>query len=295
MMHKFIFSIFFLTIVTTGAYAEEAVIFSRLTDGYWQVWAMNPDGTNQKKITDSKMDKRDPVCTDNGKKILFRTNNGQLFMKNLSNSAETELLAKYQMINNPDVCPVNNELLFVRFDPRETDISDIWKSDMEGKDTKILTKDRRLKYQPVFSGLCDQIAFVKADESRHAHHVWIMMSSGDAPRQLTAGEKGFDVLPDFLPGDKGVVFSSNRDGKDYEIYTIGLNETTLTQLTENDVIDTSPSVSGQGNGLIFVSSRSGEQQVWRMDLDGKNAVQLTQGEDESVDPQWCLAGGGDQK
>lgn len=294
-MNKIFFLTFLIVLTAQGASAEEAIIFSRLTDGYWQVWAMNTDGSNQKQITDSKMDKRDPVCMDHGKKILFRTNNGQLFMKNLSTSDEMELLEKYQMINNPDVCPVTNELLFVRFDPRETDISDIWKSDIDGNDTRILTKDKRLKYQPVFNAECDEIAFVKASEKRAAHHLWLMSNNGENLRQVTEGEEGFDVLPDFLPGQGGLVFSSNRVGKDYEIYKIDFENKQITPLTENETLDTSPSVSAIGGGLVFVSSRSGNQQVWRMTIDGANAVQLTTGENESVDPQWCLAGDGEIK
>jgi len=281
----FIFSTYIFS--AADVQAEEVIVFSRLTDGYWQIWAMNPDGTKQTPITTTKIDKRDPVCTNNGKTILFRTNNGQLFMKNLSSPQEEEVLAKYQLINNPDVCPSTNEVIFVRFDPRETDISDIWKSDLEGKDTRILTKDKRLKYQPVFNATCDEIAFIKAAEKKTTHRVWLMSATGENPRQLTDGEEGFDALPDFLPDQKGVVFSSNRDGKDYEIYSIDLDGKNLTQITDNTTLDTSPAVSPQHSRMLFVSSRSGSQQVWRMNADGSDAVQLTNSAEEAVDPQWC--------
>ncbi|MGE0266940.1 MAG: TolB family protein [Candidatus Omnitrophota bacterium] len=285
-MNKTFFLTFLIVLTAQGASAGEAVIFSRVTDGYWQIWAMNPDGTKQTQITNSQTDKRNPVCMNNGTGVLYRTNNGQLFFKNLSSSEERELLSKYQIINNPDVCLSNNDLLFVRFDPRENDISDIWASDPRGNDPRILTKDKRLKYQPVYNADCTEIAFVKADDNKGAHHIWLMSASGENLRQLTDGEKGFDVLPDFFLDRKGLVFSSNRDGEDYEIYAVNLEDRSLTKLTDNAVLDTSPAVSHNG-GIVFVSSRSGSQQLWRMNVDGTNAVQLTDGQDEAIDPNWC--------
>lgn len=280
-----------MVLTAQGASAGEAVIFSRLTDGYWQVWAMNTDGSNPKQITDSKLDKRDPVCMDNGKKILFRTNNGQLMVKNLALIEEAEVLSKYNLINNPAFCDAKDKVLFVRFDPRATDISDIWTSDLDGNDPRILTKDKRLKYQPVFNRSCDQIAFVKADDDGKSHHLWVMSDNGENMRQVTEGS-GFDVLPDFLPGDQGLVFSSNRVGKDYEIYQVDFNAKAVTPLTDNEFLDTSPAVSADGKRILFVSTRSGSQQVWVMNTDGTESGQLTNGDAEALDPQWCLAGGG---
>lgn len=295
-MNKPFFSIvLFLTFVTANALAEEAIIFSRVAEeGYWQVWAMKPDGSNQKQITRSKSDKRDPVCMDGGKKILYRTNSGQLFMVNLSTLEETERLGKYQRINNPSVCEATNELLFVRFDPREIDISDIWLSDLEGKDAKILTKDKRLKYQPVFDRSCGKIAFVKADTDGQSHHLWVMNSDGSGAEQVTVSS-GLSVLPEFLADGQSLVFSSNSGGKDYEIYTVDIRTKEVTPLTENAVLDTAPAVSRELKKIAFVSRRSGSQQIWTMDLDGTSAVQLTNSAEESLDPQWCLAGDGEIK
>ena len=85
----------------SDAEASDRIAYSRLTDGYWQIWTIAPDGTDQHKITDSPMDKRDPVWIKDGKAIVFRTNNGQLFMFDLAVKKEQELLTQFKNIVNP--------------------------------------------------------------------------------------------------------------------------------------------------------------------------------------------------
>lgn len=131
--------------------AKELIAYSHLTgEGYWQIWVMDADGKNKRQITRSHQDKRDPAWIDHGSKIAFRTNNSELFLVDLDGTNEREILGKYKNINNPHFSRATNEIVFVRFDPRAIDTSDIWKSDIDGKNTILLTRDRRLKYQPVF-------------------------------------------------------------------------------------------------------------------------------------------------
>ena len=58
------------------------------------------------------------------------------------------------------------------------------------------------------------------------------------------------------------------------------------RLTDAPGLDSDPSFSPDGQNIIFVSNRSGNQQIWKMDLEGGNLIQLAQGDQESVDPDW---------
>lgn len=289
MFRLVILTLLFLTSHVVQGYAEESIVFSRLSNGYWQLWSMQSDGTEQTQLTTTPVDKRDPVCMKNGKKLLYRTNNGRLFILDPATREEREILARYARINNPDYCPDTSQVIFVRFDPREMDISDIWRSDIEGKDTRLLTRDHRLKYQPAYSADCSQIVYVKAGQDAKAHHLWVMNADGEEAKQITRADKGFDVLPEFLRDGEAVIFSSNRDGEDYEIYKVNLSNGEVTVLTQNEVLDSSPAASREIDAIVYVSSHSGNQQIWRMNADGSEAVQLTDSDVESIDPHWCPA------
>ncbi len=307
MLKPKIFFLLLLFLFSSEANADEFIAYSHLTDGYWQIWVMKFDGSQQHRVTNSHVDKRDPSWLSGGR-IAYRTNDGRLFVVDVEKNTGEEILPQFKMINNPDFSSVTNEILFVRFDPRSPDISGIWKMALDGQKPILLTREKAFVYQPAFSPQADIVAFVKAEPNKIDHHLWIMSalgganSDGDA-KQLTQGP-GYHTLPDFSPDGQWITFSSNRDG-DYEIYLINIHSKEMIQLTDNENLDTSSCFSPDGESIIFVSDRGGNQQIWMMplldqlgpalrdkagakgtDMNGANPKQLTRGQDESIDPAW---------
>lgn len=270
------------------ASAQEQVVYSRLTDGYWQIWMINEDGSEPTQLTTSKRDKRSPVCIDSTQQVVYRSNNGKLYQYSLENGQETELLSRYNSINSPDYCDGIQKLLFVRFNPREIDISDIWVSDMTGDETRMVTQDKYLKYHPSFSPTCDQVAFVSAD-GQLEHNIWTISPESKERVQITKAD-GLDVHPRFTPDGANIIFASNRDGQDYEIYVVNVESKKVKSITNNEDLDTTPDVAADSQRVVFTSTRSGVQQLWLMDLDGSNVKQLTDGTSEAIEPRWCAAG-----
>ncbi len=54
-----------------------------------------------------------------------------------------------------------------------------------------------------------------------------------------------------------------------------LPETGLTQLTNGSSIDTAPTFFPDGSRILYVSDRSGFQELWEMNVDGTSPMQLT--------------------
>lgn len=291
-----VFAEFGSTLVKTAMAAKKAapkadgesqrIAFARFTKQNWQVWTISPEGKDARQITYSNQDKRNPVWIHKGNGLAFRTNNGQLFTLHLVTRQEKEILKQYNNINNPHCANATDEIVFVRFDPRSVDISDIWKTDLDGNHPVLLSLgDKRLKYQPAFSTDGKWIVFVKADGDNKHHHLWIMDAVGGAARQLTEG-KGFDTLPAFSPDGKWVAFSSNREDGDYEIYAVNVSSRKIQRLTHQPGLDSAPVFSPDGKRIAFVSTRSGSQQIWVMNKDGSLPMQLTDGPQEAIDPDW---------
>ena len=108
--------------------------------------------------------------------------------------------------------------------------------------------------------------------------------------QITSGKfEGYGTS--FTPEGK-IVFSSDAGGKP-DIWIAGADRANRRQLTSNAGSNLTPSVSRDGRHIAFISDRTGNRNVWRMDIDGGNAVRLTGGlSDElprfSPDGRWVV-------
>ena len=80
---------------------------------------------------------------------------------------------------------------------------------------------------------------------------------------------GYDNQPSFVPDSSGLLFSSNRDGKQTDIYRYDIGSKAVTQLTRTPDNEYSPIVTPDGR--TFSTVRGAAQQLWRFGLDGSDA------------------------
>ena len=109
--------------------------------------------------------------------------------------------------------------------------------------------------------------------------IWIV-PNGDATRakQITSGSGKYDQLS-WTPDDR-IVYVSDAGGT-IDIWIMGSDGKNQTQLTSNAGINMMPSVSADGRYIAFTSNRGGNIgtfHIWRMDIDGGNPKELTNGQ-----------------
>lgn len=91
--------------------------------------------------------------------------------------------------------------------------------------------------------------------------VWINISNSP----------GYDNQPSFLPDSKAVLFASNRDGKQTDIYRYDIADSRLTRLTSTPESEYSPTMTPDGRTFSVVRVEAdGTQRLWRFNLDGSN-------------------------
>jgi len=84
---------------------------------------------------------------------------------------------------------------------------------------------------------------------------------------------------------KKVVYNTNRDGND-NIYSINIDGTELTRLTDYSGNDLYPEVSPDGEKIAYTSDIGGTWQIMIMDWDGSNKKQITFNNFRSAYPSW---------
>jgi len=130
-------------------------------------------------------------------------------------------------------------------------------------------------------------------EHRQLNNVWVAPSDDvSAARQITFSSFGrYDGLwgMDWTPDGK--LIYTNSDTQSQFISQMNVEGGEQKSLTAPGAIDSVLSVSPDGRYIIFHSNRSGGFDIWRTDIDGGNALQLTKAKRNfqpfiSADSRW---------
>ena len=101
--------------------------------------------------------------------------------------------------------------------------------------------------------------------------IYIVPFTGGQPRLVT--EKGPSYLHGWSPDGQHLTYCAERTGQ-YDIYTIRIDGSDETQLTNNTGLDDGPEYSPDGQYIWFNSTRTGLMQVWRMRNNGSEPTHM---------------------
>lgn len=149
-----------------------------------------------------------------------------------------------QLTNNPAIdyepawSPDGQTIAFVS---DRDGTSHIYLMDIDGKNQRRLTKSDMTELEPAWSPDGTKIAFMSS-QGMLLTNIYIVDSDGANPRNLTNETVGYNENPVWSPDGTLIAFWSDREGN-HEIYTIRLDGTGLTNLTNNPDDDENPSWS----------------------------------------------------
>lgn len=124
--------------------------------------------------------------------------------------------------------------------------------------------------------------------------IFIISSQGGTPRQLTHDEFDYSGPLSWGKNNKRLYFAANRsENRDFtplnsEIYSLFIDDLSITQLTDRDGPDSNPMVSPNGKQIAYLGfndKRKNYQNrmLYVMDIDGSNPKVLTDALDRTVD------------
>jgi len=105
----------------------------------------------------------------------------------------------------------------------------------------------------------------------------ILEEKQELEKKALESEDGYSI--------KKIVYNSNRDGNE-NIYSMNIDGTELTRLTDYSGNDLYPEASPDGKKIAYTSDIGGVWQIMVMDWDGNNKRQITHNNFRSAYPSW---------
>lgn len=272
------------------------VPFIKKEDKQLDLYVTDLEGKTKVRLTNDAFDEADPIVTQSGK-IMFsskRTGTWQLYIINPDGS-DLKAITNDKGFNNyrPSVT-IDGSVLFVS--DRETKPK-IFVMDADGSNVTKLTDDDN--YYDFPSPLDDGSILYLSNE-KNKWEIWNMNADGSHKRKITTMTNkplSLTAMPGYVKdymrmipladdsflnkrSQELVSFTAKaifvaRDKKgDVEIFRINLDGSDLRNLSQMPGMDSNPIVLKNGK-IAFTSDRDGIYDVWLMEPDGYNPVNLT--------------------
>ncbi len=266
-----LFFIFIIILASNVIASSTRLAFVANLDGNWDLFTINEDGTDLKRLTKTPFDEKQPSWFRDRTKIVYATSDGKLHMIRAQNGEEIPLEIESTTVPrlSPSLSPDDNKLAFIQFVPKKKDDTDLILFDFKTKKTQTLIHQYSGQFWPSWSPDGRYIVYINShcsgDCGRLIQELWITDSRGGWARQLLM-TNSFCQQPSWSPNGKKIAFSSDKNGN-FDIWILDLDSWDLRQVTNFNGLDISPAWSPDGNRLAFISIRSGGMEIWLKNLD----------------------------
>jgi len=256
------------------------------------LWVVNVDGSDHRPLVSGTQSATSPRWSPSGDRIAYlqATENGNGVYVRWVDNGQTALLANLQQsVSSLTWSPDGDSLAMVMSVPAEAAALVAARAKPEGADwsepVKVIDSaryrwDGRGFLEPAYS------------------HIFVLPADGGTPRQLTEGNFNHDGELSWTPDSESILFAANRkpgwelQSGETDIFSLAVATGELTQVTQRDGSESTPTVSPDGEMIAYVYD-SNRKVSYRnrilhvMSVSGNDDRALTAGLDSSVgNVQW---------
>jgi len=239
-------------------------------------------------------DSSENVCVRggiSGTKVVFSSNKSgthRIYSLTTDNTTSVELVSDpaYDLL---DVAfsKSGQSIVFCGIDRAKTTVSQIYMTDADGQNLKIITSSESLKRKPTVSADGKIVLFQKkVNEHWALYYVDISKNDGIESKFLDQTDSNLDAFdPEFLAsgaqttsGVEEIVFIHGQAGVSVSIErrTFAYQQSRLIRDFSNSYYFIQPSAAGTTNALLYLQKlNSARFYVWKTDLNGSISTQIT--------------------
>jgi TolB protein len=247
------------------------VAFTSWRDGNGEVYLVDQDGKNLRRLTHSPSGEQEASWSPEGSGIVFRRAMGDSasIVAMIVDGLRERVMFSGNNRQFPMVSPDGHQLLFGIWKPSGPTI---FVSDVDGTREHEVASGMQATWSPDGS----QIVFV-APVSDRSLRVFIANADGSNRRQLSQAD-GLHEYPTWSPDGKRIAyFASTRGTHDAVIRIVNIDGTNDVAITTHTrpYLDETPSWFPDGKRLAIQSDRDGVMRVYIIAVDGTELARLT--------------------
>ena len=242
------------------------IAFSSNRNGKQHIYVMNADGSSLTQITNSTAEDTEPAWAPDGKRIVFtslRDGNKEIYVMNADGS-NPRRLTNDPAANNSPRWSVDNRILFTS---NRGGQGDIYVMDHEGQNVSRLTTTGAT--QASWSPDGKNVTFVSRSLEMIGGAYWLQVyvidADGSNPKMLTRSPHS-TFIPKWSADGAAIAFVVEYHGASANIFEISAEGGNLRRLTAGPKFDGRPAYSPDGTKLAFESNRSGNYEIYVMNL-----------------------------
>ncbi|MFC1501241.1 Tol-Pal system beta propeller repeat protein TolB [Elusimicrobiota bacterium] len=262
--------------------AETKIAFVSNKSGSKEIYLIDYDGYNLRRLTKTKSINVLPAWSPSGDEILFTTyirSNPDLYSISLK-ERKIKKISTIQGLNTAASFSPDGETIALTIS--KGSYPNIYLISKNGQLIKQLTRRTSIETSPSFSPNGKEIVYI-SDRPGYPQ-LYIMNIDGGNVRRLYT--KGFCDSPVWSPRGDKIVFSMRQNREKFDLYLYDLPTGRIKRLTQNEGNNENPSWSPDGRFIVFSSTRTRQKCLYIMGIDGLGVRKLASIEGSSITPAW---------
>jgi TolB protein len=252
--------------------------------GVKEIYISDYDGENQRPVTTGRTLSITPSWSPDARSIAYtsyRRGPGNIFISNIFQGTLEEVTKNAGENWLPAWSPDGTRICFSS--TRGGTSAQVYVMNRDGSNVRRLTNDKWINTTPTWSPAGNQIAFVS--DRTGSPQIYVISADGLGQVSRVTTSESYADRPAWSPAPFNEIAYTARTGPGNDIKIIDMVTRQVRQLTFGEGTNESPSWAGNSRHLAFMSTRSGNSQIFTVSRTGQNLKQITRA-GNNAQPDW---------
>lgn len=264
-----------------------------------RLWIINADGSGHMKLTGLDTNESSPRWSPDGSRIAFASsaedNGSEIYVYWIDSGAIARITQLERSPGSMSWSPDGTHIAFSMHVPESNPV--LVKPPKKPNGAEWAEHPRvtqRLNHE------ADGTGYLEPGFS----HLFVVPAEGGTARQITSGDFHHDSKPVWSPNGTSLIFSANRhdtwayERRNSEVYSVSVDDGTITPLTDREGPDQSPALSPDGQTIAYLGYDDQKQtyqiaHLYTMNPDGSGKKEIELNLDRDIsDMVWDEEGDG---